>query len=211
MVKKVVKENLVYLIILFVLTVASIIIMNSSIITNINNFDKSVINFVMSIVNDNLTTIFKIITKFGDIYIPLIIIVCIFLFFKNKWYFYLQTGSYLIAGILTYLSKILVGRERPLEALIEIPKSNSFPSGHTFTSIVFYLTLIYLLTHHRSKKIKIVSFVLISIFIVLIAFSRIYLGVHFCSDVIGGILFGIPCLLMILNIIDKNFKKKLKK
>ncbi len=211
MVKKVVKENLVYLIILFVLTVASIIIMNSSIITNINNFDKSVINFVMSIVNDNLTTIFKIITKFGDIYIPLIIIVCIFLFFKNKWYFYLQTGSYLIAGVLTYLSKILVGRERPLEALIEIPKSNSFPSGHTFTSIVFYLTLIYLLTHNSSKKIKIVSFVLISIFIALIAFSRIYLGVHFCSDVIGGILFGIPCLLMILNIIDKNFKKKLKK
>ena len=211
MIKKVVKENLVYLIILFILTVSSIIIMKSSLINDITSFDRYVINFVMSIVNKKLTTIFKIITNFGDIYIPIGILVCIFIFIKNKWYFYLQSGSYLIAGAITFLSKMLVGRERPLEALIEIPKSNSFPSGHTFTSIVFYFTLVYLLTINKDKKTKTICFILISIFISLIALSRVYLGVHFCSDVIGGILFGIPCLLMIINIIDKNFKKKLKK
>lgn len=210
MIKKILKENIWYIVILSILMIASIIIIRSSFIDTINRFDKSVINFVITIVDDKLTTIFSFLTNFGDFYIPIIILVCIFIFVKNKWYFYLQAGSYLIAGGLTFLIKVLAGRERPLEALIDIPISKSFPSGHTLTSIVFYMVLVYLLTLKCKKKVRFTWFTVSFILIILIAISRIYLGVHYCSDVIGGIIFGVPTLLMIMNIINKNFKKNLK-
>lgn len=210
MIKKVLKENIWYLLTLVLLIVICVIVVKSSYINDINKFDQSVIKFIISILDDRLTSIFEFLTFFGDIYIPIVILMCIFLLIKNKWYFYLQSVSYLIAGIITYLTKILAGRERPLEALIEIPSSKSFPSGHTLTSIVFYLMLIYLLTNKCSKRVKIISFICGSIFVLLIAFSRVYLGVHYCSDVVGGIIFGIPCLLMLINVISKNYKKKLK-
>jgi membrane-associated phospholipid phosphatase len=66
----------------------------------------------------------------------------------------LQAGSYLVAGGIAFIVKILAGRERPIEALIEIPFTKSFPSGHTLTSIVFYMMLVYLLTYHYKKLFK---------------------------------------------------------
>ena len=210
MIKKIIKENIWYIITLVVLVILSIIVMRSSFVDTINKFDQSVIRYIITLVDDRLTTIFSFITNFGDLYIPIVILICIFIFVKNKWYFYLQAGSYLVAGGIAFVVKILAGRERPIEALIEIPSTKSFPSGHTLTSIVFYMMLVYLLTYHYKKKTRLVCFVGSFILIILIAISRIYLGVHYCSDVIGGIIFGVPCLLMLMNIINKNFKKNLK-
>ena len=131
------------------------------------------------------------------------VIVCILIFIKNKKYFYIITSGYAFAGLIVFISKTITQRPRPLEALIEIPKSFSFPSGHTLTSIVFYITLWYLLTYKSAKKTKIITFILTVLIVILIGISRIYLGVHYFSDVIGGIILALPILFMIINISKK--------
>ena len=209
MIKKVLKENYIYFICLFLIIIIFSIIMRSSLHEKILLFDYKIINVVNKIVNNKLTYGFRLLTNFGDIYIPIIILVCIFVFFKNKWFFILQSSSYAFAGLITLISKLLAARPRPVEALIKIPKSYSFPSGHTLTSIVFYVMLIYILSFkifkNQRKKLLIIMF----LFSLCIAFSRIYLGVHYFSDILGGLIISIPCLLLLINIINKNFKDKL--
>ena len=210
MIKKMLKENKLLLILLLIVILTLSLIMRSSLNDKITIFDYKVIEFVKTNMDNKLTNLFKYMTNFGDIYIPFVIIVCIFIFFKNKWYFYLQSGVYLFAGIITYVSKLLVSRPRPMEALINIPKSYSFPSGHTLTSFVFYGYLCYLLTLDLKKPYKILFSIFYIFMVLIIAASRIYLGVHYFSDVIGGIIIGIICLVISINITEKNFKEKLR-
>ncbi len=197
------------MLIIILLIVSFIVIKNSNVYKNIVNFDYQVIEFFGNINDKRLTAAMSFITNFGDWYIPIIIIVCIFLFIKNKWYFYLISGSYLFSGIVVFITKNLVQRPRPLEALIEIPISFSFPSGHTLTSLVFYMTLFYLMTEKSNIVVRLTFGLLFCLLICIVAFSRVCLGVHFFSDVMGGFILGIPCLLCSINIIEKNFKEKL--
>jgi undecaprenyl-diphosphatase len=157
--------------------------------------------------NETVSSILKFITNFGDFYIPLFILVCIIIFVKNKYYFSIEAGGYLIAGIITYISKLLASRSRPLEALIKIPNSYSFPSGHTLTSIVFYTFLCYVATYNRKTRKILLPIVIL--LILAISISRIYLGVHYFSDVVGAIILSIPILLMNINIFNKHVKEKL--
>ena len=195
--------------IIILLIVSFIVIKNSSIYKYIVNFDYKVIEFFGNINDKRLTTSMSFITNFGDWYIPILIIVCIFIIIKNKWYFYTLSSSYLLSGIVVFITKILVARPRPLEALIKIPSSYSFPSGHTLTSLIFYMTLFYLMTEKSNILIRITFGLLFCFLIVVVAFSRVCLGVHFFSDVVGGFILGMPCLLCCINIIEKNFKEKL--
>lgn len=209
MIKKILKENWIYMLIIILLIVSFIVIKNSSLYKSIVNFDYKVIEFFGNINDKRLIAAMSFITNFGDWYIPIIIIVCIFLFLKNKWYFYLISGSYLFSGIVVFITKNLVQRPRPLEALIRIPSSFSFPSGHTLTSLVFYMTLFYLMTEKSNTVVRLIFGLLFCLLICVVAFSRVCLGVHFFSDVMGGFILGIPCLLCSINIIEKNFKEKL--
>lgn len=177
--------------------------MNSSFYDIIITFDKKIISSVSYIVNTYYTNFFSILTNFGDWYIPIVIIVCILLFIKNKTYFYILASGYVFSGLIVFVSKMLTQRPRPGFALIDIPKSFSFPSGHTLTSIVFYITLWYLLSYKSNKKVKITTFILTIMLVLLIGVSRIYLGVHYFSDVIGGIILAIPILTIIFNVTKK--------
>ena len=209
MIKKILKEDWIYMFIIILLIVSFIVIKNNSIYKYIVNFDYKVIEFFGNVNDKRLTTSMSFITNFGDWYIPILIIVCIFLIIKNKWYFYTLSSSYLLSGIVVFITKILVARPRPLEALIKIPSSYSFPSGHTLTSLIFYMTLFYLMTEKSNKLIRITFGLLFCFLIVVVAFSRVCLGVHFFSDVVGGLILGMPRLLCCINIIEKNFKQKL--
>lgn len=196
------------MIIIILMMILFAFIMNSCLYEKIMTIDNYVVKIVDNLVNKDLTNIFKIITFIGSFYIPVLIIMCILLLIKNKWYFYILSGSYLTAGIFSYAAKIIIMRPRPLIALINIPKSFSFPSGHTLTSLIFYSMLCYLITIKSNKKVKLLCSILFSILIVLVGMSRIYLGVHYFSDVIGAVLIGIPLLLMLSNIVEKHFKEK---
>lgn len=209
MIKKALKENYLYLLSIVILTILFFVIGKTDIYNKILDFDYKVIEIISNIYNPKIESLMAFITKFGEWYIPTAIIVCIFLFVKNKLYSYILIVNYAVIGLITFLVKSIIMRPRPLVALIEIPLSYSFPSGHTLTSIFFYILLWYLITLNKNNKIKIPLFILFSLLAILVSFSRIYLGVHYFSDVMGGIIYSIPCLLCTLNILNKNFKEKL--
>lgn len=204
MIKKIIKENYSYLLTIILIIVLSLIVKYTNLYNYVFTFDNKVLDYIKTIRTNNLTNIFKIFTFFGDIYIPLLIIVCTLVVKKKKTSFTLAV-NYALSGALALFVKLLIFRPRPLEPLIRVPDKWSFPSGHTLTAIAFYLMLTYLAVNNRSSKIIIMPLMLI--FTLLIGFSRIYLGVHYFSDVIGAICLTIPLLLMNINIYEKHIKE----
>jgi membrane-associated phospholipid phosphatase len=67
----------------------------------------------------------------------------------------------------------------------------------------------YLLTYNCKNEVRNSAIILSTIFALLISFSRPYLGVHYLSDILGGIILSIPILLMLINVINKNYSKKI--
>lgn len=161
------------------------------------------------LINDSLTPIIKIITWFGSAtcLLPLTLILLIAIKDKKTG---LQIGANLI--IITILNKILkfiLQRPRPIEFKIINETGYSFPSGHSMISMAFYGYLIYLIYKYvKNKYIKWISIVVLSLLICTIGISRIYLGVHYTSDVLGGFLISISYLVIFISAVNKFIIEK---
>lgn len=87
--------------------------------------------------------------------------------------------------------KLVFQHPRPTQAIIAVPDSYSFPSGHAVAASALYITLALIAAHgerrQRPRRILIWSGLAVAVFV---AWSRVYLGVHYFSDVIGGLLLG---------------------
>lgn len=96
------------------------------------------------------------------------------------------------AGFLTdTLLKLVIRRPRPLNALIPLPASYSFPSGHALVAAATYLTIGLLLADRlRTARAKALCVAVCAVIALAIAGSRVYLGVHYWSDVVGGLILG---------------------
>ena len=153
-----------------------------------------------NIVNDGLTQFMKVITNLGGVLVFVSFLIVVFLVVSNKKIGFCMFINILIAYIFSVLFKNLFRRSRPLIMLIEKPIDFSFPSGHTMCSIVFYGFLIYVVSKFvKNVNIKRVINIILIIIIFLVPFSRLYLGVHFFTDIFGGMILGIVCLLMFIN------------
>ena len=95
--------------------------------------------------------------------------------------------SLLITYILNELIKHVVLRKRPIEFFIINVTGYSYPSGHSMNISAFYLTFIFLL--NRKKKNRYLD-IFIYVLIIMIALSRVILGVHWPTDVIVGLTLG---------------------
>lgn len=170
----------------------------------INDFDWSILNFIQNYIRcDLLDIIIPKITALGNGGI-LWIITALVLVFKKK---YRRTGIAVLAGLLlgvifgNGLLKHLVARSRPcwvsdsVELLIANPTDYSFPSGHTLASFTTAFILL--------KADKRLGYPALAI-AVLIAFSRLYLYVHYPTDVIGAVIIACAISFALIRIFKYN-------
>ena len=111
----------------------------------------------------------------------------------------------LVGRALGEAQKYWIARVRPdIEPHLVVVKTSSFPSGHATSSMIFYLTLALALTAGtRWHRIAAAGAILLSL---LIGTSRVMLGVHWPSDVIGGWAFGLLWVLLTLRLSERPFK-----
>ncbi|GEL67741.1 phosphatase PAP2 family protein [Marinilactibacillus psychrotolerans] len=145
-----------------------------------------------------LTILFTLITRVGDgwfVALFTLIVSTVILFkFKNKWLsiWYFLTVA-LGAGGLNQILKFIFKRERPSDVEHLISQGGySFPSGHAMGSMIVYGALIFLFIRLARKKITYVAATVgFGALVALIGISRVYLGVHYPSDIIGGYSVGL--------------------
>ncbi|QED48297.1 phosphatase PAP2 family protein [Cytobacillus dafuensis] len=156
-------------------------------------FDQSVISFIQGFESPMLTQIMKFFTYIGSFPSVLVIflIVSFFLYFVLKHRAELILFGTVVIGtpIINQILKQFFHRARPdLHRLIEIG-GYSFPSGHAMNAFAVYGILAFLLWRHLNTRLGRITLIMISsISILMIGTSRIYLGVHYPSDIIGGYL-----------------------
>ncbi|HEY6062962.1 MAG TPA: phosphatase PAP2 family protein [Chitinophagaceae bacterium] len=173
-----------------------------------NSFDQETFSLIGPHVTESRTRIMRFISFLGNhtFLIPLIILlIAFFLFKKNNW-MAIRTAAILLSSLLIMsLLKSLIQRQRPPDPLVEGITNYSFPSGHAFMSVAFYGLLIWYSTIYISNKwLRRMMIFFLLLVIAAIGFSRIYLRVHYATDVIGGICIGFVWLDFCLWFIDKK-------
>ena len=179
-------------------------------IFNLQNeqFDFLVFDWVSAYISGSITRFMQFITFFGNhqFLIPAnLVLIIYFLFLKKHRWYSIKVPVIAIGGVsLMFLLKQFFNRPRPLVPLLEPVKGLSFPSGHALMSMSFYGLLIFLVWENVSNKVwKWILTVLLLMFIFLIGLSRIYLRLHYFSDVIAGFAAGIIWLSLSIWIIRR--------
>ena len=159
------------------------------------NYDKQITDYVISYRTPLLTDYFTFVTHVGDFY-GYAVVVCITAFvslviFKKRKYVVQIVLVLALSGLSTWVLKRAINRARPsLEHLVTV-ETLSYPSGHAMSAMSFYGFLIYLFYVFKMNKIYKYSIIFLLFLLILsIGISRIYLGVHFPSDIAGGFIAG---------------------
>lgn len=175
----------------------------------IQPIDTKVDNFIRNNFSQNFKYLVHYTSDYIGIYTSILIIVCMFFKFKNKYYWSLQMLCYSFSLVIVWITKYLVCRARPSMELIATIDYYSFPSAHALITFVGYYFLAYMLSLKSDKKTQIAYYIIATTLVVSVSFTRIYLNVHYFTDIIGALLFGIIILKCLINIVEKNFKRKL--
>ena len=162
---------------------------------------------VLKLRNNTLTPIMKLITQLSNtrtILIIAIILTIIVSILENIKVASLIPINLSIIAIINQILKFIFHRPRPMGfRLIDIA-GFSFPSGHAMGSTAFYGLLIYLSYKLiKNKTLKYLSIIINALIIILICISRIYLGVHYCSDVVVGVSISTIYLIIFIYTINK--------
>ena len=171
------------------------------------DFDQPIQTAIRGDLPASLTFLFRTITHLIDI--PVIItwvLIVAFIFYRKQWKLesYLMLGNLTLAGILIVTFKNIYQRPRPEILHLVEEKGFSFPSGHSLAVTIMVGTLIVILSQRIKNTVwrKIVQ-ILLSLYIFSVLVSRIYLGVHYPSDVIASLCVGLGVLFMEFPFYDK--------
>lgn len=202
-----INKNNVKWIIFGILIVCFIIITTFMLTDRIYRFDNALYNIISKCINPTMTSIVKIITNFADP-ITIVIIGLIFSYIfgvkkKDKKVAILFCLNLVIAALFNFTLKNIFVRTRPEMINIITESGYSFPSGHSSIAMACYGYLIYIINKkYDNKYIKILSTVLLCILIILVGLSRVYLGVHFASDVFAAFIITLSYLIVYVHVTE---------
>ncbi|WP_281190800.1 phosphatase PAP2 family protein [Staphylococcus schleiferi] len=169
--------------------------------------DNEVYSFIYSSESFISTFIFFGATQIGEVWAMItlsLIVVTLLMLYKYKIEALFFALTMIMSGVTNPILKNIFDRERPtLLRLIDI-SGFSFPSGHAMGATAFFGSLMFVA--HRILKGKSKAFVIgaSALFIILISSSRVYLGVHYPTDIIAGIIGGVICILLSQLILRKQ-------
>ncbi|MCK7591919.1 phosphatase PAP2 family protein [Subsaxibacter sp. CAU 1640] len=171
------------------------------------DYDFQITEYVISYRSPMLTEYLTFVTHLGDVYGYLIVLVlCSFVFFKalNRWKLMIQSIVVLaLASLSNVVLKRFVDRARPDIEHLVVVETLSYPSGHAMAAMAFYGFLSYLVYRFvKNKYLKTGLILLFMILIFSIGISRIYLGVHFPSDIAGGYIAGFIWVIFCILVFD---------
>lgn len=158
--------------------------------------------------SDGLTFIMLFITNFCNPIILILLSLVILLICKDKKMGLIIMINLFVSILLNIIFKGIIQRDRPLEDFLITESGYSFPSGHSMVSMAYYGLIIYFIYKKiKDKRVRNILMILIGLLILAIGFSRIYLGVHFASDVIGGFLISIIYLVCAIKLLNLKYYK----
>lgn len=205
---KITKQSLK--IILFSLCIILFVYLTKLLLLNeIKLFDDMVFNLVANLRCEPLTIIFKFFSFLCSFYFVIILTIIIMLFSKDRKVTFYIVLNVLFCFFLNQTLKFFFARSRPTEINLIVENGYSFPSGHSMLSLAYYGFFVYLILNSNIKrKNKILAIISLALLIFFIGLSRIYLGVHYASDVLAG--FAISAAYLILYIQFFYNKKTIK-
>ena len=171
-------------------------------------FDMLIFDKIKPSVNTVNNKIMLFITFLGkhQFLIPAnLILIFYFLVVKKQTWFSIRVITIAISSlVLMLLLKQLFQRKRPLSPLLKAAKGLSFPSGHAIMAVTFYGLIIYILFHLEiNRELKYFLTAVLVLLILLIGFSRVYLRVHYASDVLAGFVIGLLWLFISLTVLGR--------
>ena len=185
------------------LSIIFVILMISVIFGWTEGFDTFVYELVISTRCDFLDKFFKFITDLGDKSFIIGLVVGVVLVLRNT-VGYLYATLAVDTVITNFIFKQLIRRDRPDVLKLIKQGGFSFPSGHSMISMSMYGMLIYLCYKKiKNKYIKWIICSLLGILILSIGLSRVYLGVHYISDVLGGFILSFIMVVLYTELINK--------
>ncbi|MEO7048545.1 MAG: phosphatase PAP2 family protein [Ferruginibacter sp.] len=176
-------------------------------------FDDHIFALIQPHITHTRTVIIEVITFLGsqNFLLPAyILLIAFFLFIKkDKHDAWKILAISITSTAVLFLLKFLLHRQRPLVPLISKAHGYSFPSGHSFSSVVFYGVIAYIVYKNvNNKLLKWLSILLLTMLTFMVGFSRVYLKLHFASDVIAGFCLGIMWLILARWILLKTEKMR---
>jgi undecaprenyl-diphosphatase len=161
--------------------------------SNTLNFDVTIISYIRGMESPLLTRMMTFFTEIGNglsiVVITIIVMIVLYKFLDHRRELLFLAWVIIGSSLLNVMLKLLFQRERPtIDRLVEAI-GYSFPSGHSMAAFSLYGALAFLIWKHITTVFgRVMVIIVSSLFIVTIGVSRIYLGVHYPSDVIGGYL-----------------------
>lgn len=213
-----VSAELILVLLVFFISLAMLIVLIRQIFYHKKDtFDDPVFVFLSHYVNHSNTVIMQGVTILGSHFflIPAWLFVFAYDLFikKDKWNF-IKAAIIAVSNLLLMFGlKFLFNRPRPLIPLLKEVPGLSFPSGHAFMSLTFFGLIIYSIYHDVANRwLKWMAIFILVITILLIGLSRVYLRLHYASDVIAGYCFGMISLIILLRmlrLVEKFNAKKI--
>jgi undecaprenyl-diphosphatase len=183
---------------------------------NLTQFDDMVSEFFHNLRSDSVNSYVIFMTDFGDKwgYAAIILFMTLYFAFTRRG-FKLPIQVVVVSAItmsVNLILKSIINRPRPTESQMIEVFTLSYPSGHAMVAMSFYGFLIYLSWAYLHKRWLKTGLTIIFIFLILnIGLSRIYLGVHYPSDILAGYIAGLfwaTFCVLLFNLISVYLKKK---